>query len=263
MDKSINRSVAWMHMFAAATRPVTDRLTYTTQSGIAAGLKRCGGYGFVPRKITDEEKFYLSLDLTGKVVYDIGSYEGIFSLFAARAVGPTGCLVVFEPNPESFRRTERNLELNHFGCSITLRNFALGAERYTATMACPSGEPARATLDKNIAAKYSSNGETSAEFQVQVEKLDDSVAMGLPIPRFIKIDTEGYEYDVIRGAERTLREHGPDLFIEMHGTTPDHWIENRRNVQRMITNCGYSVYDMYRKLLSEADPASHLYCRKS
>lgn len=263
MDRSIPVTRALVHAFGAATRPLTDHLTYTTRSGIAAGLKRCGGYGFLPRKIADEESFYLTLDLTGKTVYDIGSYEGIFSLFAARAVGPTGSLVVIEPNPESYRLTKRNLDLNNFRCSITMRKVALGAEHTVATMSCPGGEPARATLSQSMADKYSSDGESSEEFQVEVERLDDLIAAGLPTPQFLKIDTEGFEYDVIRGAERTLGEHGPDLFIELHGTTPESWMQNRSRLQRMITDFGYSVSDMYRNPVSETDYASHLYCKRS
>jgi hypothetical protein len=129
-------------------------------------------------------------------------------------------------------------------------------------MVCPGREGARATLNEKIAQKYSTDGEATVQFQVEVERLDNMIATGLPTPQFIKIDTEGLEYDVIQGAERALRVSGPDLFIEMHGTTPDHWIENRRNVQCMVTNCGYSVYDMYRNQLSETERAGHLYCRR-
>jgi len=194
-------------------------------------------------------------------VYDVGSYEGIFSLFAARAVGPTGCVVVFEPNPECFQRTKRNLELNDFVCGVFLRNFALGEDRYSARMYCPGGEPARSTINHLIAHKFFSDREVPVDFQVQVEKLDDAISTGLPIPNFIKIDAEGYEFEVLRGAEQTLREHRPDLFIEMHGATREHWIQNRLSVQRLITNCGYRVFDMHMHPLSESDGASHLYCR--
>jgi hypothetical protein len=70
----VDKDVPWVtglsHTIGALTRPITDRLTYTTRSGIASGLKRTGGFGFLPRETSDEERFYLSLDLTGKVVYD-------------------------------------------------------------------------------------------------------------------------------------------------------------------------------------------------
>ena len=265
MDKGISRSTAYLHALGALTRPVIDRITYTTRSGIAAGLKRRGGYGFIPRQMSDEERFYLSLELTGKTIYDVGSYEGIFSLFAARAIGHTGALVVFEPHPESYGRTKRNLELNNFGCNIIMRNVALGAGPGVVTMSCPGREPARATLNTDIADKLSRDGEVIESCQARVESLDDAVATGLPIAQFLKIDTEGYEYEVIRGAERTLRQHGPDLFIELHGI-PGNWLEFRGRIDpmiRMIKNCGYSLYNMYRKPVSGDELVTHLYCTKS
>jgi hypothetical protein len=90
MDRSVSALVALRHALGAAIRPLTNLFTYTTRSGIAAGLRRKGGLGFLPRSVSDEELFYQSLTLSGKTVYDVGSYEGIFSLFAARAVGEGG-----------------------------------------------------------------------------------------------------------------------------------------------------------------------------
>ena len=260
MEKALPFKTALVHAIGGFLRPFTERISYVTRSGMASGLRRSGGLGFLSRPISDEEKFYQSLDLAGKVVYDVGSYEGIFSLFAARAVGPMGALVIFEPNPESFRRTQRNLALNAFPCSITMRDVALGASSRSDTMWCPSHEPARSTLSHDIAFQCTGDGEHGEERHVQVERLDDMVATGLPIPHFIKIDTEGLEYEVLLGAEQTLRHYAPDLFIEMHGTTHEHWLLNRKNVQELLMDCGYSVFDMYRKPLALTDSASHLYC---
>jgi hypothetical protein len=102
MDSSVKMSVALQHAIGPVVRPLTNFITYTTRSGTAAGLKRRGGLGFLPRSMGDEERSYQSLNLVGKTVYDIGSYEDIFSLFAARAVGSNGRLVVCEPIPKAF-----------------------------------------------------------------------------------------------------------------------------------------------------------------
>jgi FkbM family methyltransferase len=262
MDHSLPISKAILRATGILTRPVTERISYTTRSGIAAGLKRIGGYGFLPRALTEEEQFYRSLDLAGKVVYDVGSYDGIFSLFAARAVGPDGSLVVFEPVPECLRRTRRNLELNHFRCEVILQNVALGSNSRSARMWIPSRDNARSTLNPEVASKYLNDGEKCVENLVQVQKLDDLVPSRLPIPHFVKIDTEAHEYEVLLGAEHTLRHYGPDLFIELHGTTRDHWIQNRRNLEHFVGDCGYSVFDMHHQPLSGTEEASHLYCKR-
>jgi FkbM family methyltransferase len=261
MDKTLPLWKAVGHSVATLAWRTTQHFSYRTRSGIAAGLKRTGGFGFLPRAVSDEEKFYLSLRFTGKVVYDVGSFEGIFSLFAAREVGADGCLVVCEPNPECFRRTRENLALNQFKCRVILRNVALGASRGSADMWVPAGEHARSTLNQELAATYANNQERCDRIHVEIESLDNLIADGLPIPQFVKIDTEGHEYEVLLGAERTLRLNLPELFIEMHGTTRNSWIQNRQNVQRFVAERGYSVFDMYRKTITETDSASHLYCK--
>jgi len=261
MDASQPLHKALIHIVGERSRVVTRHFTYRTRSGIAKGLKRQGGFGFLPRQITQEETFYLSLKLNGKVVYDVGSNEGIFSLFSAREIGNTGVLVAFEPNRTSFARTVRNLQINKFKCEIHTLNLALGKERRTATMWCPSGETARSTLSQPLAKQYQQAHEECLAFEVQVERLDDLVASGLPAPDFVKIDTEGHEAEVLLGAEETLRKVQPEIFLELHGTTLQSWLDNRSAVQGFLEGCGYKIFDMNRKELSVTDTASHLYCQ--
>ena len=73
---------------------VADRV-YVVRHGLAKGLKRRGGLGFVPQmgRLSLEETFLEGLDLAGQTVYDIGGYEGVFTLFFARRVGPSGRVV--------------------------------------------------------------------------------------------------------------------------------------------------------------------------
>jgi FkbM family methyltransferase len=244
-------------------RPLTNYFTYTTRSGMASGLKRKGGMGFMPRRLTEEERFYQSLDLRGKIVYDIGSYEGIFSLFAARAVGPTGRLIVCEPNPESFRRTSTNLQLNNFGHQPVIHNIALGKELDELTMFYPVKEPARATLDTTIAEAYREHGELLSTCVIKVTTLDALVTSRLQVPDFIKIDTEGFELNVLKGGMETLAAFGPDLFMELHGSSPANWRSNRAAIHALLDSLGYETLNMDRQpVVAETQNVSHLYCTK-
>jgi len=249
------------HFLSEHTRFLSRHLTYITRSGIATGLKRSGGFGFVPRQCTSEEVFYCSLDLRGKVVYDVGSNEGIFSLFSARAVGSGGTVVSFEPNPEAYRRTVRNLELNHFECQLYTVNTALGEARGARDMWCPSGETARSTLREDLADKYVRDGEKCSAFRVSIEKLDDLAGIKFPAPDFIKIDTEGHEAAVLCGAAHTLCRYRPEVFLELHGTSPENWHSERCRLHSLLEGYGYQVLDMNRKEVSVDDSTSHLYCQ--
>src|SRR5688572_5752212 len=91
--------VALCYRLASYLKGVTQHGVYTVRSGVAKGLKRRGGFGFIPRDISREEAFLAAMDFRGKTVFDIGAYEGIYTLFFARAVGAKGRVVTFEPNP--------------------------------------------------------------------------------------------------------------------------------------------------------------------
>ena len=261
MDRFISLPIAIMRAVGGLSRPLTRHITYTTRSGIAAGLKRKGGLGFFPRAVTDEERFYLGLDLKGKVVYDIGSYEGIFSMFAARAVGDGGTVVICEPNPWCFKNTRCNLDLNRFGCTILMENAALSDRRSTMKMVQPKLEPARSTLNNDIAERIRTT-EEFVTFETRVERLDDLVTEhNWPAPDFIKVDTEGVELAVLKGAEKTLSAHKAELLIEMDGTTPEDWKVNFRNIHRFLTGLGYGVWNLYGKKLSESDSGDYIHCK--
>ena len=75
-----------------------------------------------------EHTFLEGLDLTGKTIYDIGAFDGLHALFFARATGPAGRVVVFEPSPSTFGRLVENLELNEMR-HVDPHNVALGNSR--------------------------------------------------------------------------------------------------------------------------------------
>jgi len=230
---------------------------------MAAGLKRRGGFGFLPRRLWDEERFYQSLDLTGKAFYDVGSYDGIVSLFAARALGPSGRLVVCEPNPECFRRTTRNLSLNRFECQILLENLALGETPGEFEMFCPTQEPSRATLNPELKEHMTKAGMPATTCRVKVARLDDLVDQGSPAPDFIKIDTEGSELGILKGSVKTLLAYSPELFIELHGTSHESWVRGRRAIHELLEPLGYQLFNMYRQPVKDLTMGvSHYYCQK-
>ena len=110
-------------------RPLFKNYTYTSRRGLAKGLKRKGGLGFIPGAsvLSKEDAFLHNLDLQGKTIYDIGAFEGIFTLFFARSVGDRGNVVTFEANPINYKTILDNLKLNQFE-QVNVINIALGNE---------------------------------------------------------------------------------------------------------------------------------------
>jgi FkbM family methyltransferase len=137
----------------------------------------------------------------GGVVFECGGHHGVGTILLSRWVGPAGRVVVFEPLPANAAIIRRNLELN-FITNVTLVEAAVGAA---------SGR---------VAFRNRSNGAVAAArkahtIEVAVTTLDEAAAeLGLA-PGLVKVDVEGYEYEVLAGARRVLA-GTPALQLEIH-----------------------------------------------
>ena len=141
----------------------------------------------------------------GAVMYDIGANIGFFSLIGARAVGPDGRVVAFEPLPDNLRWLRHNAALNGFG-HVEVVEAAVGAAAGQASFAV-GGTAGWGRLDAGGAVP------------VEVIRLDELVAGGgIPAPDLIKMDIEGGEVDALDGMAGTLTEHAPTLIVEVHET---------------------------------------------
>jgi len=197
------------------TRPLTDRLVYTNRNGVARGMKRRGGLGWLKRPESTEERYVREMNVLGKVVYDVGAFEGLYTLRFARDAKR---VVTFEPHPWCQQRTAGNVALNGF-TNVSIVPVALSDECSLMPLAYPPREPARSTINAEVADRLASAGYDLVRTSVLCWRMDDAVeSLHLPAPNLIKIDAEGAETAILRGAERTIHEHRPELYIELHGT---------------------------------------------
>lgn len=144
------------------------------------------GYWYVVFPDYVEMSFLARFLRSGDVFYDIGANAGAYSIFAAGA----GCEVyAFAPVPSSFGRLKENIDLNEAGDRVAATNLALGSSRGSLWI----------TTELGTGNRVLAPGETTASVEVPVDTLDD-LAAELPPPNFLKIDVEGHELEVIRGA---------------------------------------------------------------
>ena len=146
----------------------------------------------------------------GETAYDVGANLGYFSAVMAQAVGPTGHVFAFEPVPETFRRLNLCRELNAYS-QLTPLKFAVGATSGTIKL---SVDP-RFSGD---ASAYSRPYRTEPlHVEVPICRLDEFVeTTGVPPPSLLKIDVEGHELAVLKGARRILEEFRPVLVFEFN-----------------------------------------------
>jgi FkbM family methyltransferase len=244
-------------------RPYFNNRIIKIRNGPARGLFRKGGLGFIPALPTSEEKFLTQLDLNNKTIYDIGANIGIMSLFFLRASGKKGFVNIFEPNSDSIPLIEENLRLNNFK-RYKIFNTAIGESDYKKDLVIHNNQRGSASLNNEQIEKYKSLGQNKF-LEVNVTSLDSLIKTNsLSKPDFIKIDTEGYEYNCLLGMDNILTNFHPTLYIEMHGVDREAKEVNAENVCKLLSGKGYKIWNVeYSKeiLYNYSDAIrGHLFC---
>lgn len=214
-------------------RPILKNQVYVARSGLVAGLKRRGGFGFIPRKTLSREHLFLkSLDFTGKTVYDIGGHIGFMTLFFARQVGETGRVVTFEPNPQNYQAILDHIQLNDFK-NVQVIQIGLGRRQETLQFVV-AGASAQGSVEASRQKQLLKQKGAKA-FQIEIDTLDNQMALNnLPKPDFVKIDVEGLELDVLSGMAQTISQYRPEMHIELHGVQEE-------VVVKLLLAQGYNV----------------------
>jgi FkbM family methyltransferase len=152
----------------------------------------------------------------GDMFIDVGANEGVYSLFAASVVGPQGLVVAIEPSARERGRLVSNMALNGVNDRIIIVDAALSSEAGWAEFSVAESEHG----GLNAFSHQFSSQITASELRQTATLTLDMLAQRLPdrIPDFVKIDVEGAEYDVLRGADWVIDHARPIWFIEIGRT---------------------------------------------
>lgn len=251
---------SFRHRLVSAVSSWLGNAVYTSRRGLTRGLKRRGGLGFIPGgRDSAEDAFLRRLNFSGKVVYDVGGFHGLITLFFARNAAR---VITYEANPANVVRIWNNADINGFS-NILIRNIAVGSR--------PDGlltlrfDPLFAgagTGDPNLQA--SMEARDAKQFTVAVTTLDvEQERYRLPPPDFIKVDIEGMEYDCLQGLEKTINDFHPELLIEIHGSDAADKLKNGSLVFDFLHSRGYEITDVEAGKVIHAATGKehHLFCR--
>ena len=157
----------------------------------------------------------------GDVVYDCGANLGLYDRFLVSTLN-AGRVVAFEPSEENRRFLAANLALGGIADQVTVLPLALADEDGMAEFQVDDVQTTSGTLSK-VTGGAPSEGRRNLRLAPLTEKVLcrrlDTVAREerLPLPDAIKIDVEGAEALLLRGAAGILSERGPRLIVELHG----------------------------------------------
>ena len=161
---------------------------------------------------------------TGSVVYDVGAHVGWYTLLASALVGPEGHVYAFEPSTRNLRFLKKHVALNSIQ-NVTVIESGVGAE--TASGSFHVGE-------SHTTGKVERLG--SGGIPVEVHSLDDLVYQKhLRPPNILKIDVEGGEFDVLRGARSILESRVVLVFLSTHGP------KVKRECISLLRRYGYEI----------------------
>ena len=159
----------------------------------------------------DEYRAFREAARPGMTVLDVGANVGAYALLLGQWVGAGGSVFAFEPAPETYDGLARHVELNQLGQVVHPVRAALGSE---------SGTAALLAFGNQGSSRLATGLDGAGTIEVQVTTIDEFCDRHRLTPAFIKIDVEGTELDVLRGARRTIRRCRGDLalFVELHPT---------------------------------------------
>jgi len=223
LKQSINNGIAWLTN--------EDIAIYTSaDSYIEYSILSTGTY-------EDEINKLIRVSLkNGGNALDIGGNIGLQSIRMAQCAGPGGSVFAFEPLEYLRDKFNRNVSLNKVN-NITLFPYALSDLESEADFAISPG-----SWNQGAFSLGGNSGGTGVQ-HVLIKVADDLPEIqDLASLDLIKIDVEGFEYQVLRGLTKTLHKHKPRIIFEYDN---NYWKKSGQNIADCYTylqSMGYTIY---------------------
>jgi FkbM family methyltransferase len=199
-----------------AIAPGSVLLTSTIDEVKIQGYNKSGfgGRGVFLKGIDYEPELkYLKYFINeGSVLFDIGANSGIYSMMAAKLVGNKGTVVSVEPFPAMSAMLVKNSELNKFS-NVRVRTFGASDKTEVRTFWLNDNKPNSFSFSIHRQdAKNISFLTVSLDELFEWEKLDSL--------DYIKIDAEGEEDNILKGAEKIIAKYKPIIQVEITQRQP-------------------------------------------
>ena len=181
---------------------------------------------------------FYRLATRARVTLDVGAHIGFYSLLAAHA-NPGGSVYAFEPMPVTYKRLQRNVELNQL-TNIHCINSAIGEFEGEANIFFEGDLSSGATLSTEIKRLLPELNKTA----VPVITLDAFIRENaIEHVDLVKIDTETTEEQVLRGMAAALERFHPNIICEVWGGPGmEEWGGPKRIIDNILTPLGYLCY---------------------
>lgn len=158
---------------------------------------------------------FAELAKSANTFMDIGSYVGFYTLLA-KTIHPAICAIAFEPVPSIYQRLSAQIQINNLDGKVILENAVIADEMLRKVPFFVPTHPWATSA--SLVADFKA---VTKEIHVQSYTLDGYIqSRNVEQVDLIKIDVEGAEYKVLRGAQVTLQQHRPFIFCEILAQEP-------------------------------------------
>lgn len=153
----------------------------------------------------------------GDIVVDVGAHIGRYTIIASKMVGSQGKVIAIEAHPANYEILKQNVELNKLNNVIPL-NYAVHSKETMVKLYEPGQEEGFTTYN-TIMTDRTLTSKNQEYIEVKANTLDSLlVENGINEVNWIKIDVEGAEYEVLRGAKEILSTNNHiSILVEVHG----------------------------------------------
>jgi FkbM family methyltransferase len=167
-------------------------------------------------------------------VVDVGAHFGVFTVIMARAVGSRGMVVAFEPTPSTRAALHKTVTNNRCQSVVTIRPEAVSTD--DGELDFIASEHAGDMGNSLIAHAFGA----SDRVRVPTVRLD-SVLQADHVT-CLKIDAEGAEFDILRGAAAILQNQRPAVTVEIHPWALEQHGQHPRDIWNLLSDLNYRVH---------------------
>ncbi len=192
---------------------------------------------FDPEMVLEMQSFIKGID-NKKCFLDIGAHYGIFSLVFANR--PNAVSFAVEPSSSAYKLLCYHQQINP-DHSIIPFQLAMGTSNGKLQMSYGDSDHLIAIPAEKLA--------KDTLIDIDVVTIDTFVEHQNIVPDVIKIDTEGFELNILKGAVNLLNKHSPMIFLEVHPTDLNNLGQSVDDLIILLSKNGYKIYNQDFKII--------------
>jgi FkbM family methyltransferase len=231
---------------------LSNILPIRIKKGISIDLKLYGNIFYNKRNsaLSFEEKLFSLLPNKKGHIIEAGGHVGSYTIFISKNCS-NATLHVFEPNPQNIHFLKKNLKIN--SCkNVNIIESGLGSENIKAEFVSDKFVTAKGTFKTDKQTNMVISGKKLIRLEVEIKTLDDFInQQKITNVYFIKIDTEGFEPKVIRGALITIQNERPLIYFEIHGLNDTQKLKDLNEIYDTLFLLNYIIINTQKIVITK------------